>query len=103
MELILEVRNLSVRFPSGTGTVNAVDSVSFSLPRGRTLGIVGESGCGKSMTALAILRLIQHPGVISAGEIWYSSQTQKVPTVEIGTSWRSRSQKCGSSVEPKSP
>jgi oligopeptide/dipeptide ABC transporter ATP-binding protein len=74
MELILEVRNLSVRFPSEAGTVNAVDSVSFSLPRGRTLGIVGESGCGKSMTALAILRLIQHPGVISAGEIWYSSR-----------------------------
>jgi oligopeptide/dipeptide ABC transporter ATP-binding protein len=71
MELILEVKNLSVRFPTEAGTVNAVDRVSLSLPRGRTLGIVGESGCGKSMMALAILRLIQPPGEISDGEIWY--------------------------------
>ena len=66
---LLTVENLSVRFPvrSGwlkrvTGHVSAVDGVSFTLERGRTLGLVGESGCGKTTTGLAILRLIQASG-----------------------------------------
>ncbi|MCI0622472.1 MAG: ABC transporter ATP-binding protein [Acidobacteria bacterium] len=72
MEPILRVQNLQVHFPGSEGVVRAVDDVSFTLPRGATLGVVGESGCGKSMTALAILRLIQPPGKIAAGEIWYT-------------------------------
>jgi oligopeptide/dipeptide ABC transporter ATP-binding protein len=74
METILEVNNLSVQFPGGSSAVRAVDGVSFRLERSRTLGVVGESGCGKSMTALAILRLVQSPGWIAAGEIWYWPQ-----------------------------
>jgi peptide/nickel transport system ATP-binding protein len=71
-ERILEVRNLETTFTTDRGTVKAVDSVSFDLYQGRTLGIVGESGCGKSVTSLSIMRLIPGPpGRISGGEILY--------------------------------
>ena len=59
---LLEVKDLSVQFPTASGPVRAVDGVSFRLEEGQSLGIVGESGCGKTMTALAILRLIPRPG-----------------------------------------
>ncbi len=59
---LLEVKDLSVQFPTTSGPVRAVDGVSFRLEGGETLGIVGESGCGKTMTALAILRLVPPPG-----------------------------------------
>jgi len=55
---ILEVKNLSTYFYTDDGVVKAVDGVSFDLKKGETLGIVGETGCGKSVTALSILRLI---------------------------------------------
>ena len=67
---ILEVEDLHVQFHLELVTVRAVDGVSFSLKRKRTLGIVGESGCGKSITAMAIMRLIQSPpGKITEGSI----------------------------------
>jgi len=67
---ILEVRRLVTAFNTEEGVVRAADDVSFSLNRGATLGIVGESGCGKSVTALSILRLLPKPaGRITAGEI----------------------------------
>lgn len=66
---LLSVHNLRTYFPQDEGTVKAVDGVSFDLYPGRTLGIVGESGCGKSMTARSILRIIDRPGRIVAGEI----------------------------------
>ena len=67
---ILEVNNLHVQFHLDQATVRAVDGVSFSLNRKKTLGIVGESGCGKSITAMAIMRLIQSPpGKITQGSI----------------------------------
>lgn len=70
MEPILEVKNLSVNFQTFEGKVTALDQVSFDLYPGETLGIVGESGCGKSVTSLSILRLIATPpGRISQGEI----------------------------------
>lgn len=70
MEPILEVKNLSVDFKTFEGRVKALDQVSFGLYPGETLGIVGESGCGKSVTALSILRLIATPpGQITGGEI----------------------------------
>ncbi len=69
MNHLLEVRNLQTHFPTRAGLVRAVDDVSFYLDRGELLGLVGESGCGKSMTALSIMRLISPPGKIVCGEI----------------------------------
>src|SRR6266508_2516686 len=66
---LLSVRNLKTYFPQDEGTVKAVDGVSFDLYPGATLGIVGESGCGKSVTARSILRIVDRPGRIVAGEI----------------------------------
>ena len=63
--MTLEVRDLEVRFHTGYGVVHAVRGVSFDVREGETLGIVGESGCGKSVTALSVLRLIEPPGTIS--------------------------------------
>lgn len=68
-EPLLSVRDLKTYFPQDEGTVKAVDGVSFDLYPGRTLGIVGESGCGKSITARSILRIIDRPGRIVEGEI----------------------------------
>jgi peptide/nickel transport system ATP-binding protein len=68
MTQALQVENLRVSFPSGDGgRVYPVDGVSFTLDRGRTLALVGESGCGKSLTSLALLRLIPSPGHIEDG------------------------------------
>jgi oligopeptide/dipeptide ABC transporter ATP-binding protein len=67
---LLEVRGLETRFASERGEVRAVDGVDLGLERGRTLGIVGESGCGKSVTALSIMGLVpQPPGRITGGEV----------------------------------
>jgi len=68
---LLEVEDLKVDFAALEGTVRAVDGVSFHLQEGETLGLVGESGCGKSVTAYAILRLISPPGRIVGGRIQY--------------------------------
>ncbi|HEX6529065.1 MAG TPA: ABC transporter ATP-binding protein, partial [Burkholderiales bacterium] len=67
--MILEVENLSVQFPTRRGTLTAVDSISFSIAPGEVLGVVGESGAGKSMTGLAVIGLLEPPGRISAGEV----------------------------------
>src|SRR5713226_1300647 len=69
--LLLEVRDLRVHFPLDEGTVRAVDGLSYSLQRGRTLGVVGESGCGKTVTAQSILGIVPRPGRIVSGEIIY--------------------------------
>ena len=58
-EPLLSVRNLVTEFRTDEGVLRAVDDVSFDIPAGGTLGVVGESGCGKSVTSLSILRLIQ--------------------------------------------
>lgn len=69
---ILQVKNLVTTFETETGTVKAVNGVSFNLHRGKTLGIVGESGCGKSVTALSIMRLLPQPsGKIESGKILF--------------------------------
>jgi oligopeptide/dipeptide ABC transporter ATP-binding protein len=70
-EALLSVRNLKTYFPQDEGTVKAVDGVSFDLPSGGTLGVVGESGCGKSVTARSILGIVDRPGRIVEGEIWF--------------------------------
>jgi peptide/nickel transport system ATP-binding protein len=70
---LLEVENLSVEFDTRKGVARVLESVSFALHRGQTLGLVGESGCGKSMTALAIMRLIPNPpGRITAGQVRFN-------------------------------
>jgi peptide/nickel transport system ATP-binding protein len=74
---VLAVKNLKTQFLTAEGVVTAVDDVSFCLPRAATLGLVGESGCGKSILALSILRLILFPGRISGGEIWLSGSPNK--------------------------
>src|SRR5215216_1996445 len=66
---MLEVRNLHVQFPTPRGPVTAVDGVSFALQPGERLGLIGESGSGKSTIALAIMRLIKPPGEIADGRI----------------------------------
>ena len=75
MATLLEVRDLRTQFRTDDGIARAVDGVSFSLDRGRTLGIVGESGCGKSVTSLSIMRLIPDPpGEIVSGEIRFDGR-----------------------------
>jgi peptide/nickel transport system ATP-binding protein len=68
-EPLLEVRNLRVEFPTRRGTLVAVDHVSFEVGAGEVLGVVGESGAGKSMTGMAIIGLLEPPGRIGGGEI----------------------------------
>ncbi len=72
---ILEVRNLKTGFDTDSGQVVAVDDVSFSVPKGKTVGIVGESGCGKSVTAMSIVQLLPQPmGHILGGEIIFKGE-----------------------------
>jgi peptide/nickel transport system ATP-binding protein/oligopeptide transport system ATP-binding protein len=74
-EVLLEIRNLTCSFRTAEGAVRAVEDVSFNVMRGETLGVVGESGCGKTVTALAILRLIPNPpGRVDSGEIVYKGR-----------------------------
>lgn len=63
---LLAVQNLTVSFPGTNGAARAVDNVSFTVNAGETVGVVGESGCGKSVTALSLLRLVPSPGTVSA-------------------------------------
>jgi len=79
---LIEIRGLRVSFPLEQGTIKAVDDVSLVIPRGRTIGLVGESGCGKSMTGLSLLQLIPRPGRIESGEIIYRPSLEG-PAVDI--------------------
>src|SRR6185503_4546108 len=74
MTHLLEVRNLQTHFPTRAGLVRAVDGISFYLDRGELLGLVGESGGGKSMTALSVMRLVSPPGKIVSGEILFEGK-----------------------------
>src|SRR5215212_5124929 len=71
---LLEVRNLRVEFPTRRGTLVAVDDVSFSIAPGEVLGVVGESGAGKSLTGAAIIGLLEPPGRIVGGEVRLKGQ-----------------------------
>jgi ABC-type dipeptide/oligopeptide/nickel transport system, ATPase component len=74
MSHLLEVKNLQTHFPTRAGLVRAVDGVSFYVEKGELLGLVGESGCGKSITALSVMRLISQPGKIVGGEIIFDGE-----------------------------
>jgi peptide/nickel transport system ATP-binding protein len=74
MSHLLEVRDLEVKFALRTGDITAIDGVSFNLDPGERLGIVGESGAGKSVTGFAIINLISKPGFISRGSIFFEGK-----------------------------
>ena len=82
---LLEIENLKVGFDTEAGLLRAVDGVSFQLDQGRTLGLVGESGCGKSVTATSILRLVpQPPGRVLGGEIRFDGvDILNLPVAEL--------------------
>ncbi len=69
--VILRVRDLKTYFTTSDGTLKAVNGISFDLSKGQTLGIIGESGCGKSVASHSILGIVDPPGKIEGGEIWY--------------------------------
>ncbi|MCK5344382.1 MAG: ABC transporter ATP-binding protein, partial [Candidatus Heimdallarchaeota archaeon] len=74
-EILLDVKNLSTYFYTDDGVVKAVENVSFSLEKGQTLGLVGESGCGKSVSSYSIMQLIpMPPGKIVSGEILFKGE-----------------------------
>jgi len=76
-ETLIEVKNLRVEFDVRAGIVKAVDGLTMTINRGKTLGVIGESGCGKSVTARAILNMIPKPGKITQGEIIYHRRLTK--------------------------
>ena len=90
---VLSVRNLKTNFFTDEGVVRAVDGATFDVHLGQTLGIVGESGCGKSVTALSILRIVPRPGRIVEGEITLrreagNGQSQEVALTSLGENSR---------------
>ena len=74
MPPLLAVEGLATHFPTSQGVLRAVDGVSFTIDRGEVLGLVGESGCGKSVTSLSIMRLLPPPGRIAAGRILFEGE-----------------------------
>ena len=76
---LLEISGLKTVFPTDDGIVNAVNDVSFKINRGQTVGVVGESGCGKSITGLSLLQLVPSPGHIEAGEIQFYRNGENDP------------------------
>src|SRR5258708_8267510 len=83
-EPLLSVRELRTYFYQDEGLVRAVDGVSFDVAAGGTLGVVGESGCGKSVTARSILRIVDRPGPIRAGQIRFRPRPTDGPAAEVG-------------------
>jgi oligopeptide/dipeptide ABC transporter ATP-binding protein len=82
MSHLLEVNNLETHFPTRAGLVRAVNDVSFYIDEGELLGLVGESGCGKSITALSIMKLISEPGYIAGGEIKFKGEDLRSASAE---------------------
>ena len=75
---LLEVRDLTIAFPAGEMPLLAADRVAFSVKAGRTLGLVGESGCGKSVTLRSLLGMVPYPGEVLAGEIRWQGEDLRV-------------------------
>lgn len=83
-ETLLSVRNLDVRFQTSRGSVRAVSDVSFDVRRGEVFALVGESGCGKSTSALALMRLVPPPGRITGGQVlWRETDLMKLSVAEM--------------------
>jgi len=81
-QFLLEIKGLKTHFFTEDGTVKAVDGVDFNVKAGEILGLVGESGCGKSVTALSIMQLIGIPGKIIEGEIRFGDLNLRELSVE---------------------
>lgn len=81
--MLLEVRNLKTYFFLQEGTVHAIDGADFQIRRGEALGVVGESGCGKSVTGQSILRIVPHPGQIVDGEILFYRYNKRSDGTEV--------------------
>jgi peptide/nickel transport system ATP-binding protein len=90
---LLEVKNLRVEFPTRHGTLLAIDDVSFSIEPGEVLGVVGESGAGKSLTGASIIGLLEPPGRIAAGEIWL--ERERIDNLPYDEMRRIRGKKIG--------
>ncbi|NJM41600.1 MAG: ABC transporter ATP-binding protein, partial [Anaerolineae bacterium] len=73
-DLMLDIQGLKTHFYTEDGVVKAVDGVDLYIKRGETLGVVGESGCGKSVTSLSIMRLVAPPGKITEGKIMFDGR-----------------------------
>ena len=83
-DVLIDIRNLRTHFFTDDGVVKAVDGVTFPIYKGKTLGVVGESGCGKSVTALSAMRLLSPPGRIVEGEILFDGKDlAKLPEAEM--------------------
>ncbi len=74
MPPLLAVQGLETHFETAQGVLRAVDGVSFAIDRGEVLGLVGESGCGKSVTSLSIMRLVPPPGRVAAGRVLFEGE-----------------------------
>jgi oligopeptide/dipeptide ABC transporter ATP-binding protein len=90
-DVLVEIKDLHTYFYLTEGIVHAVDGTDLTIQRGKTLGVVGESGCGKSITSLSLMRLVPHPGRIVSGEIYYyrpvvkDTSSEAVDVVKIHT------------------
>ena len=74
MEPLVEIKNLSIRFPEGNSTFEAVKGISFSIGKGEIVGVVGESGSGKSMSALALMGLLPKDAEIASGSLCFQGE-----------------------------
>lgn len=91
---LLDIQDLRVAFDTDAGRVTAVDGVSFSVPRGKVVGLVGESGCGKSVTSMSVMRLLPQPsGVITGGRILFEGRDLTQATEQ--EMWQLRGQRMG--------
>jgi len=83
-QTLLSIQDLSAYYPTPAGPVKAVDGATFAVRRGERFGLVGESGCGKSTTALAVLRLLAPAGVIEGGHIYFDgTDLVRLPETEM--------------------
>src|SRR4051812_2518161 len=76
---LIDIRDLRTQFTTDDGVITAVDGVSFAIPRGKTVGLVGESGCGKSITGLSLLQLVPPPGRVTDGRILFAREGDEEP------------------------
>jgi len=82
---LVEIKNLNVEFEVRDGTVHALEGVTFTVNRGETLGVIGESGCGKSVTAKTVMHMVPKPGKITQGEVIYHRRDKYDPSKPIET------------------